>query len=559
MITNNTIALLVIVVLAVYGHACSSTGNDEQKTDGDTITDGDDTDGDEVGDESADGDGIGDGDEDEPILDGLPNALPFSFQRTDEGEPQSAEDLADFSERMALFFHENHFFDWVLRMSHGVDVSTGLRDFRLWWSETHAVKENGHVSIIHNELAEHGGHNMMIPNAKLLASVASAYMITPNETVGALTEQYCKGVSSTMLGMVHDSEDPIRHLMARSVIMLNHTYQTHDGYEKNVDYSNWFFSYDRWNCSRFQYAENPYWGEVWVTNTRSKDDLGYLFDTAGILAYVAARGKAPEVRSACAETLDLLQAFSQDIVDNGYQIRTKDPDGVPYTPSNSTGPSEAKTEDLASFVFWDGIFPESECNHTQAAALMGYGDLRATNCSAFGGNPDYEVLAIRNNPPNGHLFRSFHIAAIRLALINGLNERARTSLEGLEQRFIRDVEMDLSRVATPPERWFRDIALSRLQAAAVGYPLTTEEILEIQSYFKVAVETYDAWALWNIWDASVPDGEYTWEPPSSREEANGQPTYWVSIQDMGLLFTYCASPFKNPAGAAPVDCSKLSF
>lgn len=545
---------LSMLLACLMAFSCDKGENGPTPGDGDDSGDGDVS---LDGDETPDGDE--DGDEDEPFTDGLPEGLPFSYERAGAGEPQSAQALAAFSGQMAQFFREYDFFGWVLRMSHGVDASTGLRDFSLWWSETHAVKTDGRVAIVHEPLAEHGGHNMLVSNAKLLASVASAYLFTRDDTLGTLTGQYCKGISSTMLGMVRDADDPIRHLMARSVVMFNHSYRTHDGYEKSVDYSNWFFSYDRWNCSRFLYADNPYWGEVWVTNTRSKDDLGYLFDAVGILAYVAARGKSPEVRAACAETLELVQAFSRDIVDHGYQIRTKDPEGAPYTPSNSSGPPEAKTEDLASFVFWDGVFPDSECNHTQATALMGYGDLRETECSAFGGHPDYEVFAIRNNPPNGHLFRSFHIAAIRLALLHGFAERARKSLEGLEQRFVRDVEMDLSRVRVQPERWFRDIALARLQAAAVGYPLTNEEVVEIQGYFSAAVEAYTSWPLWNVWEASLPDGEYRWEPPASQEGEGGQWTYWVAVQDMGLLFTYCASPFKNPAGALPVDCTVLGL
>ncbi len=486
-----------------------------------------------------------------------PAELPFVFTREPAGAPVTDEERAAFTDRMAAFYVEQDYLGWLLRMSHGFHgAADPRRDFKLWWEETHAVKAGATVTIVHDSLPEHGAHNSLVANAKILSAAADAYRFTGDPVAATLTAQYCQGISSSMLGMVYDEEDPLPHLMARSVVMPNHEYTTHDGYEKIVDASNWFFSYDRWNCSRFLYAQNPYWGPVWVTNTRSKDDLGYLYFAAAALLDLGAEEGACTVRDACAETLALVRAFARDIVDNGYEIRTKDANGEVYTPSNTTGPPEARTVDLASFVFWDVLFPGSECNHMQATELMADPASVTTVCPPFGGHPDYEQLAIENNPPNAHVLRFFHMSVVRLALLAGDLGRAERALEGLEERFERDYALDRTDVGMAEARWFGEMATNRLAAAVVGYPLTADEVREIHALFLYAAKSYAAWPLWNLWDEAVPDGEHRWRPPHAVKE-DGTRRWWVPPYDMGLLFTYCASPFKNPAGEPPIDCDRL--
>lgn len=491
--------------------------------------------------------------------DDLPGALPFSFQREDPGTgaPLSDAEVDAFSRRMRSFFADTGYFGWVLRMSHGVDASTGMRDFRLWWTDTDARKESGAVTIEHRWSEEHGGHNILKGNNLLLGTALSAYLLTGDPVLAELSEQYCKGMSSTMLGMVHDEADEVRHLMARNVIMSNHTYTTHDGREKSVDYSNWYHAYDRWNCSRFAYADNPYWGEVWVTNTRSKDGVGYVFWAWVPVLYAAQRAADEDVRAACGETRDLLALFTKDVVDSAYQIRTKDAEGTPYIPGKDTGPPEADTGDLAAFTTWDPLFPDAECNNKLAAELLAYGAPREITCTPLGGDPSYELLSIRNNAPNGHIMRAYHIAAIQLALLRGEDEVARAALAGLEERFTRDTEIDLSQVNTSEARWWRDLALNKIQAAGVGYPLSPDEVRTIQGYFEGADEHIRSWETWDLWADSVPDGEHRWLPRDYDEDDEGNRTYWMEVVGLGLLHHWCWSPFRNPEGSPLVNCDIL--
>ncbi len=531
--------VLLLVCMMVFATLGCSDDGDSSAVDGDL-------DGSELADSESDG-----------FDDGLPESFDLSFERMDEGQAQNQEELASFTQKLSDFYVDQKYFDWLLRMSHGVDASTGKRDYRLWWTDSHAEKSGDLVTMVHNYSEQHGGHNILKGNSTILSSALGGYLLTGDDVMGELSEQYCKGISQTMLGMVYDENDSVHHLMTRNVITFNHDYTTHDGYSKAVDYSNWFFSYDRWNCSRFNYVNNPYWGEVWVTNTRSKDGLGYLFEVSIPMLYAAKRADDESVREACSESYDLLVLFVQDIVDHGYNIRSKRDDGTPYLPGIDEGPEEADTGDLASFVAWDAIFPDAECQAKLASALMAYGDEQGLQCTPFGGDLTYEKLSIENNAPNAHIMRAFHIASIRWALLNGKNELALRMLQGLEERFERDRTMSLEEVSHTQGRWFRDMAINYIQAAASGYPLTATEVDEVQGFISRAVDQYAQFPNWNLWDAALDDGEYDWIPATSETDAKTVEQYWLGSDSLGLVLEYCWSPFKNPAGQPLVDCELL--
>ena len=544
---------MMIALLALLNFAACGDDDDDDNN----LVDDDDDDDDDDDNDDNDNDDDNDDDDSAPAF---PPPLPFSFVRDDGSEPISAEELTAFSAQMRDFLDETGFVDWLLRTSHGVDASTGLPDYRLWWGETSGEKHGGTVSIVHEYSEEHGGHNILKGNSLLLASAIGGYLRTGDPVLGELTRQFCNGISSTMLGMVHDENDPIRHLMARNVVPQNHTYLTHDGRTKFVDYSNWYHPYDRWNCSRFTYENNPYWGEVHVTNTRSKDGLGYLFKTAVSVEQAAAYAADPSVRAACEQTRSLLARFAQDIVDHRYVIRSKDQDGNAYRPGIDPEPEEADIGDLASFTAWDILMPDAECNAKQAAAFLAYGQRLGNDCGGLGGAGIYELFAIINNPPNGHIMRSFHIAAVALALHRGDNDTAQAALAGLEQRFDRDLNLDLSFVSVGPDAWRRDIAVNWLQAATAGYYLTHDEVRVIQAYALRTIEQYRQWENWDLWADTMPEGQpLDVLPPDSMTPPEGEMVYWLQPYAFVLFLDYCAGAYRNVDSPAIIDCEVLGY
>ncbi|MDP8224996.1 MAG: hypothetical protein P9L99_16675 [Candidatus Lernaella stagnicola] len=546
-----SLALVILFLLLIVG----ALSCDESDYDAADYGDDDDDDDDNNDDNNDDND-----DDNNDTSEPYPPVLPFSFVREDDSEPISPAELQAFSEQMRDFYADREYIDWLLRMSHGIDASTGMSDYRLWWGEVLGIKNGDTVSIVHEYSEEHGGHNILKGNSLVLTSAVAGYLSTGDATLGELTRQFCKGVSSTMLGMVYDENDPIKHLMARNVVTANHTYTTHDGRRKAVDYSNWTFPYDRWNCSRFSYEHNPYWGEVWVTNTRSKDGLGYLYRAALSANHAATHGADPAVREACGETWNLLTLLAADIVDHDYIIRSKHNDGTAYRPGVDPEPEEADIGDIASLVKWDILFPDAECNATQATAFLGYGERLDNNCDPFGGHRIYELGAILNNPPNGHIMRSFHIANVALALHNSDNRAAFQALESLEQRFTRDTNLNLAFVDTPEDSWQRDIAVSLLQSTTVGYYLTNDEVRVIHHYARRAMEEYGAWENWDPWASSVPEGvEIEVMPPTGKTLPDESKVSWLQPYVLGLFMDYCWGMYRNPDSPPVIDCDVFTF
>ncbi|MBM4388106.1 MAG: hypothetical protein FJ088_10240, partial [Deltaproteobacteria bacterium] len=352
----------------------------------------------------------------EEVSDGLPQSLPFELKRADEGEPLTEEEIGEFTAKMTGLWKQIDFFRWVLRTSHGMDASTGKPDYMVWWHDVDAVKEGDKVTFRHSQSG--GAHNIYIPTSKVLAQAIGGYLLTGDAAMGKVAEQYAKGITASMKGMVYDDKDPLEYLMSRNIVAQNHEYEI-DGRKKAVDYTPWYNAYEEWNAHRIHYPNNPYWGDIWVTNMRSKDDVCHIFRTAPFLLYAAEYGKDEYVRVASKEAYEYLQGFSKDIVDSGYYIRTKDKDGKPYIPS----------EDLASFVSYDELFPLGECTPKLSSALLGYGEAKGIDCGK-GYDKIYEGFATTSHYYNYAILRNFHMAAVINALVAGKNDAAFSLLLG---------------------------------------------------------------------------------------------------------------------------------
>ncbi len=492
---------------------------------------------------------------------GLPDALPFVFERPSQGEPLSDEEVTAWTRELMDFLVEIQFFDWALWTSHGVDESTGMRDYAIRWQDVQARRDGDIVTFVHDASAtDYGAHNAMIPTAKVLTSALAGHLLTGDVTMARVAEQYCKGVSATMLGMVYDANDPIRHLMARNLVTSNHAYVTHDDRKKAIDYSGWYSPYDRTNSSRFEYPNNPFWGSVWVTNVRSKDDVPHIYRAMGLMRYALADSNNDAVREACGQAYESLVLFSRDIVQSGYYIRSKDAQGVPFLPGKPGEPgSDLLHPDLSSFVTWESLFPGGECNAMNSAALSGFGVSRGNDC-ADGGPGPYDNMAIATNYFNAAIIRTFHISHLFHALLNHQFDSAERLLHGMVKRFEADMNVDESDITPSKDEWNRDLATSLLGAAVTGYPLNWEEARLIQRDYARAIREMRNWPNWDLWDSSsIPGGVLLpYEPPSSGVSAEGKTEYWTQVRDIAKIFEYCWSPLRNPSGAQLADCEVVA-
>jgi len=483
--------------------------------------------------------------------------LPVQLSRPEDGAPVTPTERVAFTTALDGLLLEMGYFDYVLRSSHGVDASTGLPEYMLWWSDVDAVRDGDTVRFEHRDLPEHGGHNIAGAHARILGAAILSYFRTGDPTAARTAALYCRGIGALMLGMVHDADDPLPHLMARNVITFDHAYQTHDGRKKEVSYSKWYHAYSRWNCERFLYADNPTWGPVWVTNVRSKDDVGEVLRVAGFMEMASLHAGDADMRDACGASLELLRGFTADIADHGYYIRTKDTEGAPFIFSLKEKPEGMKVStDLDNFVTFDPFFPAAECNQKRACDWIGHHDGTRNDCGD-GGTNMFERVSLENNYPNVNFYRAYHMANLLQSYLHDDAAAAQLLLEGLVRRFEADMSYDITHVPVSGDRWHSDLAVALVRAAALGYPLTNREVRLVHLYYGRAIDRLSGWAYWDLWADGIPDGVYDYKPPNRDVGEDGEQDHWIKVPDLAALVEYCASPYRNPAGVPPVDCDIL--
>ena len=473
---------------------------------------------------------------------GLPRELAITFTREAAGEPIPAEEVTAFTKRVTGVWKQVDWFRWILRTSMGVDASASEHDYLAWHNDTLAVKAGDTVTF-----QEKGHeHNMWIPSSTVLSQAMNGYLLTGKWTHAKAAEQYCKGLSAVIRGFRWGPDDPAPYLMARAVFPMDQSFVLDsdawqdDGRKKAVEFHEAYTDDIGWNAESFSWPQNPAWGSIWVTNMRSKDDVRAIARTNIFLHYIVEDAPDEWVREACAETLDMMVGFNKDIVDSGYYIRTKGPDGVAYSFDH---------QDLGNYVAYTGFDEENECPARLATDLIAYGEHLTNECGTGFGNV-FDLIAPQANYYNYPIVWDYHMAAVGETLVHRHDETALELLGGLADRVDAYLDPETEEVGVTNPHWKRDMALLLVQAAAVGLPLTADEARRVHDAWNLAADEFEAFERWDLWDESIPDGDYGggggYRPKASAEAAE--------VEHFALFLETCNSPFLNPAGAAFVDC-----
>lgn len=470
---------------------------------------------------------------------GLPLELPFTYVRPAAGTPLTDAEVAAFTARITGFLKKVDYFTWAAETSHGMDASTGYPDYLIWWHDVVAERK-GDTVIFHASAADGGSHNNAVPTGVVLANAMWGYLNSGDPAMRRIVDQYTKSISACMKGFRFDANDPVDFLMARHIVTRNHEFTMANGKKKAVDYTEWYFPYEGWNADRFRYRDNPIWGDIWVTNKRSKDDLPYWWRLAAWLPYVIELAPDQDIRLVAQETLDLLQKSARDIVESGWKVRTKDAEGRVYVPDD---------QDLASLVAYTELIPDAECDARLSTALLGHGDPRGVECGSGEGSV-YDTIATTTHYFNYDIINHFHMVAALLALTTGHGDVALALVQGLATRIERYRDPASEEKGQSDPSWERDQAMLMLRSAAVGLPLTADEARQVVRFHDQSVEAYKTFPNWDLWAPSVPDGRYSFRDgfhPAHIPEA-------FQVEDLASIVEYCGSPFRNPASARFVDC-----
>jgi len=467
-----------------------------------------------------------------------PRKLPFEYIRPPKGTAIPEDEISAFTVKVTGLWKDVGYFRWLLRTSTGVDPSTGMDSYLAWYNDVTAVKTGDLVTF--KQVG--GDHNMWIPGSRILSEAIGGCNLTGDWEVCKVAEQYCKGQTAVVKGFIWDENDPAPFLMARAIFPLDQSFTLDaetwkdDGRKKAMTFHDMYHVEDGWNAHTFEWPHNPTWGAMWVTNMRSKDDVCAIVRTTTFLPYAVADAPYDWVKDACQETLDAMKGFNKDIVDYGYYIRTKDADGTAHIVTD---------QDLGNYVWYSELDPLSECTNRLASDLIAYQKPLTNDCGSGYGSV-YDMVA-----PSGHYYNypiiwNYHMAALGNALVYGHNDVALNLLKGLTERIDTYLAKNSAEPGAKDPDWGKDMAVLLVQAAAVGFPLTANEAKHVQKYWTQAVAELLPWPNWDLWAESVPDGEYGLRPGSSPEG--------IPVEAVTMFLEYCNSPFKNPSGAAFVDC-----
>ncbi len=505
----------------------------------------------------ADGDGEEEDSVNPKVPDDIPEMvgnLPFTVERSDDGEPVSQADIDAFSAEYAEFFKQSDYFRWLSRYSQGLpeDNEGGYPGYKVWWTHLSAVKRNGVVTLEFSGTPD----NSTAKVGRAISPILGYAMNTGDSTARDLALGYIKGLSSTFDGMVYPNEDPVVDtIMARCIFHQSYEIELDGGRKLVMDYDPVRVEEVARRHDTWHNPDNPTYGDIYVRNKRSKDDLLYVYRTSIWLARVIHTTQDDELREAAIKLFRQIRAMSVDIVEHEYCVRTKDGDGVPYIPLMENG----AVDDFASFTSYDAAFPYAECNAKLGTTYVAYGEKKDIECSGdsfYGDGGMYERATISSHYWGSNMIWGYHAVALALALAYGDEDTARKLMDGFITR-LEGLQQDER--AEQYTEWWPDMAQLLVLGAAYGMPLKADEVRIIHQYYREGMAHYNAIVPWDPWDDSVPD-ETPYSTLPSRADTDEEGTVIKSyVRPTEILnpFEYCASPLRAGNGAQFIDCDVL--
>ncbi len=452
---------------------------------------------------------------------------PFAWDRPDQGAPVPRADVTAATDQVLDLLARTDWLDLVADRAHGWPESdAGHAWYATWWSGVGVQRRSGHISYVH--VAE-GGDNNGLRTPQLLEGACYAWRLWHDDADRTLFRRLTRGLSSWHLAMRRSSADTERGLLARAA------------YPASVEDTARDISivYDAARPGTpgppsyyVHLPDNPSWGDLYVKNTRSKDDMGHLMRAMALVDTCAGSLEDADAEADVVEMRRLYQEWAQRVESDGYRIATLDESAVVTVP----------TGDLATYVLRGGL----ECGAGYAIPLLGRFDALGYTCPNHGLGPITDPFAGLNNSAL-QILRTHHEAAVGLALVTGDAVLARDLAEGLALRM--EGILDQYDAGTIPENAHpTDVVQLVLESAMLGVPLTSREVRFLHAQLAIAAAGYDtSGPAWHVRDAATPDGDYAFEP--------GGPG--VDFKDLGLFLGLCTAQWVSPTTREVLDCDRI--
>lgn len=456
--------------------------------------------------------------------------LPFDLARPEAGDPVSAEELTRVTDAYLDLLEAIRYFDFIDQRSIGWPASDpeGRYWYGSWWSGVNVVRTGQSVVFTH---PDDGSDNNGLRTGPMLEGACYTLALAPSPAREQHVRKLVRGFSSWIMAMERTSTSTLPVMLTRAAYPRSVEYD--EGvFHVRIDYDNNHPGLDSGASEYVFLPDNPHWGELWVKNKRSKDDLGHMIRALAQLEACAPILSA-EGRRDLDEVLARYRAFAQQVEADGFRIATYDRTRQVWIP----------IESLAILV----QEVNAECDAILTMRLLGHGDPGAWACG--NGITDADQIISQINDHARHIFWSFHHAAAHLAIISGAHDVGRELLLGLGAR--NDETLDRLERRDPPGQYnANDFSGFMAHSANAGLPLTWREVRFLHQRLQEAHDAYVAEAAadsYRVLDPDGPDGTFPVEPPS----------YGFNFRELGVPLGTCVSPRRNPAGKPLLDCDRV--
>jgi hypothetical protein len=464
------------------------------------------------------------------LADLCPAGLPVDFSRPDEGDPIDPAQLSAVTGRYLELLEGLRWFDLVGERVHGwpIEDPRGRYFWGTWWSGVDIVKEGGAITFRHGDS---GADNNGLRTGPLMEGVCYGHALWGRPQDEMLLRGLMRGFTAWILAMEREQDDPEGPLLSRAFYPQSID-AMQGGVPVHIDYDANHPGIDADPSEYVHVPENPWWGDVWIKNKRSKDDIGHMLRAIAQLGACRPGFASMEAEEDFSELRGIYAEWSRRVEDDGWRIATLDKDAELWFPNDL----------LAYFV------PEAECDAILSIRLLGRGDAGELDCG--NGIGAFDDAITQANDHNGNILRSFHEAATNHALLSEQHDVALLLMDGLVERM--SAGLDSLEGTGPEVPWLsaHDELDMLLHAMAVGVPLTWREVAWLHARIDEAHAGYltpgnDTNV--HVFDAATPDGEYSLE-------VYGPAINFISL---GAPLAACASPCAHPEGKPLLDCEMV--
>ncbi|MBI2372402.1 MAG: hypothetical protein HYV07_00250 [Deltaproteobacteria bacterium] len=461
------------------------------------------------------------------VSDPTPSGEP-PYERIDRGEPVSKAELEEATDLYLELVDRIRFFEITSKLAHGYPDRPERLGYSTWWSGVRVRREGPKLTFLHSN---DGADNNGLRTGPILESICFSQKLRPDPAREEFLRRMVRGFESWILAMERTSAPDAPVLMTRASYPAPVSYQD-NGLEITIDYSLNRPGLDNGATEYVHLADNPYWGDLYVKNKRSKDDIGHMLLALASLDVCRDALSADAVEE-IDRVIERYEAWSRQVEDDGFRISTYDKELEVWIP----------VESLAIFV----QTLDAECDAMLTLRLVGRGASSGKSCG--NGINDSDLLFSELNDNNRHIFWSFHQASAWWSRKRGELEASRQLVTGLAAR-MDDLFAKLAADEAPTFFDAPDFAAFITHAAILGVPLTSREVRYVHQQIKEAHDGYFSEASLKaigIFDPGAGDGETGFGP--------GGPG--LDFRTIGLALGTCVSPIANPAGRPLLDCARL--